>query len=42
MYMIDKQVVRQLVEEKLASTDNYLVDVEIKPGNLIVVEIDND
>ena len=27
---------------KLASSSNYLVDVVIKPGNLIVVEIDND
>lgn len=42
MYMIEKSVVSQLAEEKLASSDNYLVDVVIKPGNLIVVEIDND
>lgn len=42
MYMIEKSVVSQLVEEKLASSDNYLVDVVIKPGNLIIVEIDND
>lgn len=40
--MIDKNVVTQLVEEKLASSENYLVDVVIKPGNLIIVEIDND
>lgn len=40
--MIEKKVVSQLVEEKLASSGNYLVDVVIKPGNLIVVEIDND
>lgn len=40
--MIDKEVVRRLVEEKLLSSDSYLVDIEIKPGNLIVVEIDND
>lgn len=40
--MIEKNVVCQLVEEKLASSSNYLVDVEIKPGNVIVVEIDND
>lgn len=26
----------------MASSDNYLVDVVIKPGNLIIVEIDND
>lgn len=32
----------QLIEDKLASSSNYLVDVVIKPGNLIVVEIDND
>lgn len=42
MYMIEKDVISRLVEEKLASSDNYLVDVEIKPGNLIIIEIDND
>lgn len=42
MYMIEKNVVSKLAEEKLASSDNYLVDVVIKPGNLIIVEIDND
>ena len=40
--MIEKKVICELVEEKLASSSNYLVDVVIKPGNLIVVEIDND
>lgn len=40
--MIDKQVIIRLAEEKLASSDNYLVDVEIQPGNIIIVEIDND
>ena len=40
--MIDKNIISQLVNEKLASSDNYLVDVVIKPGNLIVVEIYND
>ena len=42
MFMIEKGVITQLVEEKLASSDNYLVDVVIKPGNLIIIEIDND
>ena len=42
MYMIEKDVISQLVEEKLASSGNYLVDVVIKPGNLIIIEIDND
>lgn len=40
--MIDKQMVIQLAEEKLTSSGNYLVDVEIQPGNVIIVEIDND
>lgn len=35
-------MVIQLAEEKLASSGNYLVDVEIQPGNVIIVEIDND
>ncbi len=40
--MIDKNELARLIEEKLASSSNYLVDVQVKPGNLIVVEIDND
>jgi len=40
--MIDKNIIIQLVEGQLASSESYLVDVIIKPGNLIVVEIDND
>ncbi len=40
--MIDKNLIEQLVEEKLADSSNYLVDVTVQPGNIIVVEIDND
>lgn len=40
--MIEKSVVKQLVEEKLASSENYLVDVIVRPDNSIVVEIDSD
>ena len=40
--MIEKEVVTRLAEEQLAFSDCYLVDVTIKPGNLIVVEIDHD
>ena len=40
--MIEKEVVTHLAEEQLAFSDCYLVDVTIKPGNLIVVEIDHD
>ena len=40
--MIEKAVVTQLVEEHLQASNAYLVDVAIKPGNYIVVEIDSD
>ena len=40
--MIEKAVVTQLVEEHLQASNPYLVDVAIKPGNYIVVEIDSD
>ena len=40
--MIEKAVVTQLVEEHLQASNPYLVDVSIKPGNYIVVEIDSD
>ena len=40
--MIERKVIIQLVEEKLASSNKYLVDVAVKAGNLIVVEIDSD
>ena len=40
--MIEKAVVTQLVEEYLKASNPYLVEVAIKPGNYIVVEIDSD
>lgn len=40
--MIDKNELIRLAEEKLASSTLFLVDVEVKPGNLIVIEIDSD
>lgn len=40
--MIDKSIVNQLVDEFLSGSSSYLIDVDVKPGNLIVVEIDND
>jgi ribosome maturation factor RimP len=40
--MIEREKIIQLVEGRLTSSDNYLVDVIVKPGNFIVVEIDND
>ncbi|MDR1980432.1 MAG: ribosome assembly cofactor RimP [Tannerellaceae bacterium] len=40
--MIEKEVISRLVEDKLGASGYYLVDVTVKPGNVIVVEIDND
>ena len=40
--MIERDIVKQLAEEHLAFSGCYLVDVTVKPGNLIVVEIDHD
>lgn len=39
--MIDKNVVKQLVEQWLADKEYFLVDVEISPDSRIVVEIDH-
>jgi len=40
--MIDKLTVTKIVEDFLASSDNYPVAIEIKPDNTIVITIDND
>ena len=40
--MVDKQIVKEIVDDFLKSSDNYLVDIEIKPDDTIVVEIDNE
>ncbi len=39
--MIDKNVVKQLVEEWLEGKDYFLVDIDISSDNRIVVEIDH-
>jgi len=39
--MIDKNVVKKLVEEWLQDQEYFLVDIEISPDNRIVVEIDH-
>ncbi|BCI63558.1 MULTISPECIES: ribosome assembly cofactor RimP [Bacteroidales] len=39
--MIEKGIVYQLVREGLAGTDCFIVDVQVKPDNVIIVEIDN-
>lgn len=40
--MIEKEAIIRLAEAYLMHSECYLVDVVVKPGNLIVVEIDHD
>jgi Uncharacterized protein conserved in bacteria len=40
--MIEQGLVKKIAEDFLNGSESYLVNVEIKPGNTIVVEIDND
>ena len=40
-FMIDKSIVKSLVEEWLDGKEYFLVDVEISKDNKIVVEIDH-
>jgi ribosome maturation factor RimP len=40
--MIHKENIEELVEEKIAGTDIFLVDVKVSSANLIQVEIDSE
>ncbi|MFT4222284.1 ribosome assembly cofactor RimP [Dysgonomonas sp.] len=40
--MIDKEFIKEIVEKHLEKSSIFLVDVVVRPGNLIVVEIDSD
>lgn len=40
--MTDKDLIRQTIEEKLASTDCFLVSLSISGDNQIMVEIDSE
>ncbi len=40
--MIDKNNVRQHVDDHLKGSEIFLVDINIKPGNIICIEIDNN
>jgi ribosome maturation factor RimP len=40
--MVSKDIVIQLIKEKLENTDGFLVDVKISADNSIIVEIDSD
>ena len=39
--MIDKNVVKKIVDEWLAGKDYFLVDVQLSPDSKIIVEIDH-
>lgn len=40
--MIDKQTIYPIVEQGLQDNDCFLVDINVAPGNVISVEIDNN
>lgn len=40
--MIDKNIVREIVDSYLKDSSQYVVDVDVKAGNKIIVEIDSD
>ena len=40
--MIEKEQITALCEEALAETDRFLVDVKLKPSNVIEVYVDSD
>jgi ribosome maturation factor RimP len=40
--MIDKELVVQLVEKKIAETEMFIVDIEVKPDNVISIVLDSD
>jgi ribosome maturation factor RimP len=40
--MIEKALVKEIVEDYLKDSDKYLTDVKVEPGDRIVVEIDSD
>lgn len=39
--MIDKQLLKQTVEEAIAGTELFIVDIAVKPDNNIIVELDS-
>jgi ribosome maturation factor RimP len=40
--MITRESVTQLIEAKIAETDMFIVDVTVRPGNVIDVTLDRD
>jgi ribosome maturation factor RimP len=40
--MIDRALVIELVEKSIAGTDMFIVDVEVKSGNIVSIVLDSD
>ena len=40
--MITVEKIKQIANEKLAEGSNFIVDVAVKPGNKIIILLDND
>lgn len=40
--MIDKEIVKEIVDSHLSGSDKYLIDINIHPDNRIVIDIDSD
>ena len=40
--MIEKEKIKDITEKLIEGTDMFLVDVGVRPGNIIVVELDSD
>jgi len=40
--MIEKNFIQEVADKYLDGTEMFLVDINIRPGNIIVVEVDSD
>lgn len=40
--MIEKELIKEIAEKSIQGTSMFLVDVMVRPGNVIVVEVDSD
>jgi len=40
--MIEKDLIKDITEKFIEDTNMFLVDVSVRPGNIIVIEIDSD
>lgn len=40
--MIDKESIKNITEEAVAGTNLFIVDIAVRPGNIINIELDSD